>query len=503
MLETKPKRRASYLAHLLTHWRDAIISIDSTGTVLTWNKAAESMFGYSEQESIGASIYAMIVPDDSREALIKQISNVSSTGEGIERIKTEFTSRAHGRIPVSVSITKVGDEQGHLLDVMVLTVTDIREAKRIEESLLRVERLKVVGELAEGVAHDFNNLLAGILGRVELLMRQWKQKGVPQESIRSLEVIESLALRGAETVRKLQEFAHCQADGSVQTSFDLSKLLEDVVQVARPVWKDKAEEKGVVYTIEKHLQAALPFRGDLDALRGTFYSLLINAIEASEKGGPVRIETEDQGKELVVRISDQGKGIDPSEREKVFDSFYTSKISQGLGLGLSTAYSTVVRHGGSIEIRENPGGGTIVEVRLPCAREVVDYRISEKAGKNILVIEDEESIRDLLEDVLSASGYRVWKASSGIEGIEIFKQNDIHLVLTDAGMPAMTGWEVARHCKQIKENVPIILMTGWDYHPYSQDASRSSVDLILTKPFRIDDVVGAITSCLCNVRENC
>jgi len=491
MLETKLKRRDSYLAHILVHARDAIISVDAGGIVVTWNKGAERMLGYGEKEAVGTSIYSAIVPEDYKAAFAEGIAKARRSHEPGEVFEAEVLSRDKERIPVLVSITGLADEGGVLADVAVVTATDIREKKLIEEDLIRTERLKAVGELAEGVAHDFNNLLAGILGRVQLLMRQWKQKGIPEESLRSLEVVESLALRGAETVRRIQDFARRQADLAVQGILDLNRILHEVIEVARPLWKDMAHGKGLVYEIEKRFGASLPCAGNAEALRGAFYNLFVNAVEASEEGGEICVETEDREGWVVVRISDKGRGIPAEDRRRVFDPFYTTKTSQGLGLGLSAAYSTVVRHGGEIEVKENPGGGTIVEVRLPAVRDVPGAALAPQERKHILVIEDEQHIRDLLKDILEATGHTVWKAASGREGLELLKKKDVDLVITDLGMPGMTGWEVAKQCKEVKGSVPVLLMTGWDPPPGGQIVSSRYVDGILSKPFKMDEIVEA------------
>jgi CheY-like chemotaxis protein len=307
--------------------------------------------------------------------------------------------------------------------------------------------------------------------------------------------MESLALKGADIVRRIQEFSRQDIDVSAQELIDINQLLMEAIEVTRPIWKDMAQGKGLLYRIETRFSTLPKFMGNPDALKETFYNLVVNAIEASEQGGDIVVETHSTIDTIIIRIVDNGKGISPEVKKKAFDPFFTTKGPQGSGLGLSMAYSTVVRHGGEIELKENPGGGTVVEIAFPITKKIPLAQSYVGEGKNILVIEDEEHIQELVEEILRINGYKVWKADSGQQGMEIFQKEDIHLVLTDLGMPSITGWEVARYCKSMKKQVPVILLTGWKQFDVGK-AESCFVDAILEKPFKIEEMLQIISALL-------
>lgn len=498
-LETKQQREESYLASLIRSSNDAIISVDQNGILLSWNKGAEKLLGYTGKEIIGSSVYETILPEDLREESVSILARLREEGS-VEAFETERMAKGGVKVPVSVSMTAVlKDEQG-VPTVTMAVMRDIREKKVAEERLARTEKLKALGELAQGVAHDFNNLLTGILGRVQLMIRQWKEKGIPEETLRHLETVESLALKGADTVRRIQEFSRQESDSSVQGVVDINGLLLDIVQVTRPMWKDSAQGRGLVYDVVTRLDSLPGYQGNPDVLREAFYSLIVNAIEASEHGGEIVVETHATEENILIRIIDKGKGISPEVRRRAFDPFFTTKGAQGSGLGLSMAYSAVVRHGGEIALEENPGGGTIAQIKLPVRRGQDSTNRYGGKGKNVLIIEDEEHILELLEEILRIGGYEVWKASSGQRGIEIFQQEDIHLVLTDLGMPRITGWEVAKQCKDLKKSVPVVLLTGWKQFLDTWITDSPYVDAVLEKPFRMEEILTTV-SCLLSDKE--
>lgn len=370
--------------------------------------------------------------------------------------------------------------------------------KNTQEQLVRSEKLRAMGEMAVGVAHDFNNLLTSILGRAQLLKSQQLDPAVR----RGLEVIEAAAIEGASTVKRLQDFTRQRAD-HVFEAVDLAQVVEETLSLTRSRWKDSAHLEGIRYDIAKDFGAASTVAGDSSDLREVFANILFNALEAMPHGGPVEIRLRQEAGNVVLSVADKGVGMDEEVRQRVFDPFFTTKVGEGKGLGMSVAYGIVSRHQGKIELTSAPGEGTTVKVILPVmkplAREPIQPKVAQPVRRQpirFLVIDDETPIREFLGEFLQESGHEVSTASTGKEGLEIFKRENPDMVITDLGMPEISGWEVAAMVKAHNPAVLVLLMTGWGISLEAEKAREKGVDLILSKPFQIGDMQNAINQLL-------
>ncbi len=379
------------------------------------------------------------------------------------------------------------------------------ELASTQEHLIKVEKMKALGELSAGIAHDFNNVLAAILGRVQLLSKQFKPlKGQleKRKSMRGLkaaiEVIEKASLDGAETVRRIQEFSRRRADDKNFTKVNIKEIIEDALEFTRVRWKGEVESKGIQIKIEKELPPLAPIKGSPSELREVFTNLINNAIDAMPQGGRIKITAFKEDRTIFVKVEDTGSGISREIRDKIFDPFVTTKGVQATGLGLSVSYGIINRHRGTISVDSINGQGTIFTVRFPISDEAIEEKVKEKQDiykskrhnkVRILVIEDEEDVRELLKDVLADSGHEVETASSGGQGLELFKENEFDLVFTDLGMPGMSGWQVAEEVKKLNRHTPITLITGWDLQLMDNEMRDRGVDFIVNKPFQLDQVL--------------
>jgi nitrogen-specific signal transduction histidine kinase/CheY-like chemotaxis protein len=377
---------------------------------------------------------------------------------------------------------------------------DISERKIIEEQLIQSEKLRAIGQMASGVAHDFNNALAIILGNTELLARQLEAMDI--DEIRGqLKVVETAALDAAETVRRIQEFTRVRTDKGY-SKVDLNKIVDEVKEMSKPRWKDQAQEMGIKIELVTLLSDDVPpVMGNPSELREVLTNVIFNSIDAMPKGGEISIETKKANEEVKIMVTDTGIGIPEEIKRKIFDPFFTTKGVVSDGLGLSIAYSIITRQGGTISIESKEGEGTTVTIVLPIPGEFKEKEKEttmkrEAASSKILVIDDEEMVRNILGNLLTQSGHDVFKASSGKEGLEIFNQGGIDLVFTDIGMPEMSGWEVARFIKDKDSTVPVALITGWGVQIDDDKMKESRADLILNKPFRLDEVVKLVAEAL-------
>ncbi len=371
----------------------------------------------------------------------------------------------------------------------------------MEQRLLQSEKLKSLEELAGGVAHNFNNILAAILGRAQLLMMNIKTPPGVQERRKaaldlkkSLEIIEEAALDGANTVRRIQDFSRKKDDDRSLMPVNMNDVIEHSLKFTQGRWKDEAESKDIKITINKESTNLPPVAGNVSELIELFANLLNNAIDAMPQGGSIAIKSFAENKQVTVTVEDTGTGIPQTVQDRIFDPFFTTKGVQSTGLGLSASYGIVKSHGGTISVESREGEGTTFTIKLPISEQAVaEQKIKPLLNRHrkvrILVIDDEKEIRELIADILTMNKFEAEVASNGREGIRLFKEKKFDLVFTDLGMPGMSGWQVAKEIKKINDTTPVALITGWQIQSEDAELKAKGVDLMINKPFRVDQVL--------------
>ncbi len=371
----------------------------------------------------------------------------------------------------------------------------IEEQERIRVQFSQVEKLSAIGSLASGVAHDFNNCLAVIRGRAELML-----KCAPDPKLRrGLELIVQSAHDGAKTVKRIQDFARQRQDRDFEP-ISVDQLLSDVGEITRPRWKDKAEAAGTHIDFKVSNRSGAHVLGDASELRDVLVNMIFNAVDAMPEGGRLALSAEQLEEKVVVTVEDTGCGMSPEVRSRVFDPFYTTKGVEGMGLGLSVSYGVIRRHGGTIRVESEAGRGSTFRVILPlvgcagtapgagaeaCAQDVSNQRCS---MTKILVVDDEEPVRQLLCDILEDEGVEVTLAANGAEALARFEPGRFDAVLTDLGMPGMNGWELLRRVGERDEQVALAVITGWGELVSTHEEKAARVEWVLTKPFAMSQV---------------
>ncbi len=412
--------------------------------------------------------------------------------DDIAREAVPFSARAQDLAMVLAAQGAVALENSRLY-------AELRAAlARVEESQQRIiqnERLRALGEMAGGVAHDFNNVLAVVVGRAQLLQRQ-----VAPDLRRQLAIIEQVAQDGAQTVRRIQDFARMRRTRPWQ-HVDVTEIVREVVEATRPRWSDQAQARGVTYAMRLNLVAVPPVTGDPAELRETFMNLLFNALDAMPQGGSVTFSTVMDRDRVVCSVEDTGAGMSEEVRRRCFEPFFTTKAEQGTGLGLSIAYGIVTRHGGEIEAWSRPGEGSRFTVRLPVGGEVPARvpdapppRPSRRA--RILVVEDEAAVRDVLVDVLAGQGHDVVACADGRSALAHVDGPAFDLAMVDLSMPGLSGWEVAKALRAAQPQVPIAMVTGWGDQIDFGEARTRGIDYLMAKPFNIDDMTRLVAGVL-------
>jgi len=473
---------------------------DPKGEITMVNDSLEIMTGYSRDELVGEQSSIFTPPD--KEIVSKVVRDLKKFFKeekecGYESI---WQKKDGQHLSVEINRSLLKDKNGQIIGG-VNFIRDVTEKKKVESMLLQSEKLKSLGELAGGVAHDFNNVLSAILGRVQLLKTKIDHPSVEQKSKktvgdlkRGLEIIEKASLDGAETVRRIQEFSRRRADDQEFREVNINELIENALEFTRVRWKDDTESKGIKVDIIKELSSLPPIAGSASELREVFTNFINNAVDAMPKGGQIKIKTLKKGNHIFIKLGDTGVGIPKDIRERIFDPFFTTKGPQSTGLGMSVSYGIINRHRGIIGVGSTEGKGTTFTIKLPItsekAREEKRKPLTGKRDKaRILVVEDEEGVRELLKDILIDGGHEVETASRGSEGVKMLKKKDFDLVFTDLGMPGMSGWQVAEATKKINRNTPVALITGWEIQLASSGLKERGVDLIVNKPFKVKQIL--------------
>jgi GAF domain-containing protein/CheY-like chemotaxis protein len=365
-----------------------------------------------------------------------------------------------------------------------------------QERLVQTERLRALGEMAGGVAHDFNNLLAIILGRAEILLN----RRIEPDAARGLRIIRDAALGGAQTVRRIQEFTrlgHMRPSGRV----DLPRLLGDLVELTRPLWKDEAQQRGVDHDVRVEDDGVPGVAGIEEELRELFRTILVNALEAMPGGGRLVFRCSMSDGDVAVDAEDTGHGMGAETRQRVFEPFFTTKGPQRAGLGLSVAWGIVTRHGGSITVARTSERGTTVRVCLPVSSAPpVDERrelpVAASRPATVLVVEDEPQIRDVLRDLLTEHGYTVLQAATGKEALALCDAHAVDLLLTDLSMPEMSGWDVIAAYRARNPRGPAGIVTGWAHRLDPDALQRHGIDFVVAKPFEATEVLRQVARAL-------
>jgi two-component system cell cycle sensor histidine kinase/response regulator CckA len=376
------------------------------------------------------------------------------------------------------------------------TLLDISKEKALEEQLLQSQKLETIGRLTGGIAHDFNNMLGVILGNTQLAMMNLS----PDDTATAFcSEVEKATHRAAEFTHQLLAFSRRQVL-EIKT-IDLNEILANFERMVQHIIGEYIEMR-ITY------KAGLPLiKADSAQINQILLNLMVNAREAMPDGGKLTIETDllyidekrtplfadaQRGYYVLISITDTGIGMDKEMLTKIYEPFFTTK-SHGTGLGLSVVYGIVKQHAGFIDVQSRPGKGTSFRIYFPSVEEADAVIQKEQSfimtgNETVLIIEDDDEFRKVESAILEKLGYKVYMASNGIEGIEVFKakNGEISLVILDLVMPKMNGWEILSEMRKIKPAIPSLFVTGYGSDgAYMKYMPEKGID-ILQKPFSFD-----------------
>src|ERR687886_1655335 len=486
-------------AALLDITTDAIFVQDLDNQILFWNKGAERVYGWTSEEAIGKNVLRLLY----REALC-DIENPSELVAECGSWQGELrqVTKQGKEVIVATRWTLVCDEQG--LPKSILTVnTDITEKKQLESQFLRAQRMESLGTLASGIAHDLNNALTPIMMTVQLL----ETKLHDEQSQEWLSILETNVKRGADLVRQVLLFSR-GLEGQ-RTTLKVEKLIAEIEQIAKQTFSRAIEIRTDLPT-----QNLWAICGEATQLHQVLMNLCVNARDAMQEGGILEICARNLwvdeyyarinldakvGPYVVITVSDTGIGIPREIIDKIFEPFFTTKeLGKGTGLGLSTVIGIVKSHGGFVNVYSELGKGTQFKVYLPVtSTSRTDGTPAEHQellaghGELILVVDDEDSIREVTKTLLETNGYKVLVASDGIEAIALYTQHkeDIRTVLIDMMMPSMDGSTTIRVLQKINPEVKIIGVSGLVSNHKMIELVGSSVKTFLPKPYTSNELL--------------
>ncbi len=413
--------------------------------------------------------------------------------------RTSMLQQANVRLQQEIAERRRAEEGTREINhKLTETLGQLRAAQ--QEVILR-ERMHALGRMANGIAHDFNNTLAPILSFSELLLVKPEIASDPETARPLIEKIHLAAKDGASVVNRLREFYRRRDENELFTPVVVNELVQQVVAVTRPRWKDQALAAGVNITIRTELGEVPTVAGNEAELREALANLVFNAIDAIPAHGSILIRTETQGAWLVITVADDGVGMTEDVRLRCLEPFYSTKDVETPGLGLGSVYGIVRRHEGQIDIRSTPQRGTSISISLPIPKSSTTVETPahpaiptppEERPLRILVVEDEDMVREVISYYLAEDFHEVTLAENGRDGLDKFRAGDFDLVLTDRAMPEMNGDQLAKEIKSLKPGQSVILLTGFGDLMNGTGELPEGVDLVVGKPFTMSILRDAI-----------
>lgn len=485
--EEEGSKNRAFLASLADLAPDEIYTLDTERRFTWMNQRAEVDSGLTRSVLLGQD-FTMVVAAESKD---EAVAAVQCTLGGEEKQFEVRTICTDGRVRCMDAHTSPLWHDGSITGVMVF-MSDITERKLAQARAARSDKLRALGELAAGVAHNLNNSLTVIQGRAQLLLM--RSSTADEGNKKSLGVITQAVGDCSQTLRRLLDFSRRESTRH-PAPVDLSELISSSVEIARPKWQ--AESTNRTGTIEVRIEAPAPAftLGDSAELREVVLNMIFNAVDAMPEGGTIEAGTRVEGKTARFWIADTGAGMPAEVMARIFEPFYTTKGERGTGLGLSASHGIIENHGGDINVTSEAGKGTRFEVILPLQESsspVVTVPLAQTnktKSARVLVVEDEEKVRVLLNDAFRAEGHDVVEATTGAEAIKHLDNGKFDLMVCDLGLPELSGLHVARWVKEFRPELPVIIATGYAEMIAEEDYKRARIDDVIRKPYALADVL--------------
>jgi PAS domain S-box-containing protein len=462
------------------------VCASETLEILDVNAAAVSRYGYSREEFLRVRVTEIQHPSE------------GGSPEALRAGPGRHLTKEGAVIDVEVVAHPIvfGSRPARLVAVIDVTARNRADAERLrlEEQLRQAQKMEAVGRLAGGIAHDFNNLLTVVRGRSQLLLRRLAAGDPLRQHI---EIVDRTAEQAVGLTSRLLAFGRRQV---VQPSIvELNAVVDRVEPMLRRVIGEDVE---LVITLDP---AAGSIKCDPSQIEQVIVSLAVNARDAMPRGGRLTIETAASGTHAIVSVADTGVGMSQEVQTRLFEPFFTTKErSQGAGLGLATVYGIVTQAGGHITVSSEPDRGSVFTAFWPRVEDLAAPRGLRRApgktrgAETVLVVEDEEGVRNLAHEILMEYGYTVLKAAGPSEALALVARHTgpIDLLVTDVIMPDMSGPELAQRLHVERAGIRVLYMSGYVEHPALDQAALDPDASLLLKPFTAEALASQVREAL-------
>lgn len=519
----------------VSHLLDAVLRLTAIKFEdLDFNGARERIGKLAEELSGVLEATLILSGDNNYEGILSEFLTLSQAGQGQESrpsmgttLKVVVKSNSEVMIALDLDTRPFGfvrfmsaDETGFGEDAIeslsmfcsyvAVTLSNFNLAlrqkrinddlRRAQDRLVKSESMAALGDMASGLAHDFNNMLGAIVGRLELL----KISTDDSKLIEKLDVIEGLAKEGGERIRRLQEYAISVKPVNLQP-LDLLALFERYSAEGH-VWSGAAESKKIQVQFHSNPDSKAIIEGQAEDICILLDSIISNAVEATSPGGDVTVQVEVTDEQAKIKVHDSGPGIPVSIKNKIFNPFFSTKREKGAGLGLSLAHGIALRHGGAISAQSQESMGATFTTIFPLVKSPVKQ--SEEPTEEettiqmrVMVVDDDAQIREVLGDMLAMLDQEVEVFPDGQTALAAFPNGQFDLVITDLGMPGMSGLEFVREIRKIDSEIPIALVTGWGAQLDKADVIAKGVKTVLAKPFYLSEIKELLATSLQSSRS--
>jgi PAS domain S-box-containing protein len=507
--------------HLLESIPDAVVAVARDGAIVLVNRAAEQVFRYDRVELLGEPV-EMLVPARVRGDYLTQRERyfrdptTRALGSGLE---FHGLRKDGSEVPLDIAVSPLGTGEGTTAIVVVRDLSVAKESeRRRDEELARAtreariaqsRRLESLGQLAGGVAHDFNNLLGVILNYADFVADELEEGTTTHTDVVE---IRKAATRATELTRQLLVFS--RRETTKPTPVDLNEVVRDVERLLHRTLEEHVQ---LDVNLGKDVSAVLADPGEIEQV---LVNLAVNARDAMPDGGRLRIATREvelegeflqeyselsPGRYVRLTVADQGVGMEPEIAARAFEPFFSTKRKgEGTGLGLATVYGIVTGAGGQISLYTEPGEGTVFRVHLPAVDSPIPAASVDQAGDltslgdRVLLVEDEDAVRDLAKRILTAAGYWVTATSRGSDALRLLEDpgQDFDVLISDVVMPGMRGVELAQRTEQLRPELPVLMMSGYTTPLSEEDRKAMAEAPLLEKPFSRRDLLEEVRALL-------
>ncbi len=490
--ERKQIEALSRYKELFESVSDVVFINDRQGQFLEVNDVACDCLGYTRDEFLRLKLKDLTSPD--AYGLLREMSRQISRDQSYQFELSLINCKG---VPIPFEF------QGRIISykrktAFLSVARDLSERKKLQETLIRTERLSAVGEMASGVAHNFNNLLQMIMAGAEAA-RAKLESGRIRDCQQAVGNIITASQRGADVVRRIKDFTLLTPNGMSEGSiFDLEALVAEAVELTKPLWRPPSFPRKYVLNFLKSGDCHI--KGTSSEIYEVLVNLIKNAVEAMPLGGELNIGTYSRQDHVILRIADNGPGIPEEHLQRIFEPFFTTKGTQSSGLGLSSCYGIIKKHQGDIQVRSNPGQGTEFAITFPKFQsvktpEVATAETSEKrAPIRFLLIDDEVNILKAVELYFADTEVNLITAQSAHEGMRAIESDQFDVVLCDLSMNDMNGLEVGKwisdYCRQKgMPKIPFLLYTGLDKQVDALTLKESGIERVVYKPTTCQDLL--------------